>query len=375
MDMPVWFISLSICGAVMAVLTVFARLGVGRVKTALAARGFGQNVLNQVYSVLLPMQVALLGGAMLWLADHEAAVAKYADYLRIAGKLTMIVGLTAMSLRIVNVVSRVFDQRYQPRNADDLRHRQMRTRFQYLERVVDMFIIVVAIATALMSFEEFRRFGGSLLASAGLASVIIGFAAQRSLGNLIAGFQVAFTQPIRLGDVLVVEGEWGTVEEINFTYVVIRIWDQRRLVLPITYVLEKPFQNWTRTSSELLGSVMIQVEFAAPIEAMRAELRRIVEASALWDRRVCVLQVTDANENGLTIRALVSARDSTTSWDLRCEVREKLVTFLNRQSPGSFPSRRVEVNGEPLPGPHFRIHDRPPAADVDPINSQLNSRP
>jgi small-conductance mechanosensitive channel len=175
---------------------------------------------------------------------------------------------------------------------------------------------------------------------------VIGFAAQKSLTTLLAGIQIAMTQPIRIDDVVIVEGEWGKIEEITLTYVVVAIWDLRRLIVPITYFIEKPFQNWTRISADLLGAVTLQVDYDVPVDALRAELTRILEASPLWDRKVNVLQVTDAKEHNLEVRALASASDAGRTWDLRCEVREKLVAFVLKNHPGSLPRVRATVDSQ-----------------------------
>ncbi|TPG66126.1 mechanosensitive ion channel family protein [Hymenobacter nivis] len=237
---------------------------------------------------------------------------------------------------------------------DNLRVRKLLTQLQFVKKMLVSLIVFVAAALVLMSFATVRRVGTGLLASAGIASVVVGFAAQRSLSNLLAGFQIAFTQPIRLDDVLVVEGEWGRVEEITFTYVVLRIWDERRLVLPLTYFIEKPFQNWTRSSSQLLGTVFLYVDHSLPVAAVRAELQRILAASPRWDGRVSVLQVTDVKERTVELRALVSAVDSSTAFDLRCEVREQLVAFVQQHYPESLPKTRALVGPEEQfqrPGP------------------------
>jgi small-conductance mechanosensitive channel len=192
-------------------------------------------------------------------------------------------------------------------------------------------------------FDSVRALGRSILASAGVAGIIIGIAAQRTLATLLAGVQIAFTQPIRLDDVVIVEGEWGRVEEITLTYVVVAIWDLRRMVLPITYFIEKPFQNWTRASADLLGSVFLYMDYSVPIAPLRAELDRILEGSKLWDRKVKVLQVTDAKEHTIELRILVSAADSSIAWDLRCDVREKMVDFLQRNFPDALPHSRATL--------------------------------
>jgi small-conductance mechanosensitive channel len=201
----------------------------------------------------------------------------------------------------------------------------------------------VTLATALMTFEKVRQLGTTLLASAGIAGIIIGIAAQRSIAALIAGVQMALTQPIRVDDVVIVENEWGRIEEITLTYVVVRIWDLRRLIVPTTYFLEKPFQNWTRVSTDLLGTVFLYVDYTVPVEEVRAELKRLAENSELWDGQVCVLQVTDTTEHAMQLRVLVSASDASNAWTLRCEVREKLVEFIQKNYPRSLPRLRADV--------------------------------
>ena len=178
-----------------------------------------------------------------------------------------------------------------------------------LKKVALTIIGVFTLASMLMVFESVRQFGASILASAGIAGIVVGFAAQRSIATLLAGFQIALTQPIRLDDVVIVEGEWGRIEDITLTYVVVRIWDLRRLVVPITYFIEQPFQNWTRSSAELLGTVFVYVDYSVPLDALRAQLTRLLEASPYWDGKVNVLQVTDAKEHTLEIRVLASAAD------------------------------------------------------------------
>jgi small-conductance mechanosensitive channel len=226
---------------------------------------------------------------------------------------------------------------------DNLQARKLHTQVTVLKKVAIVTIGIFALASILMVFEPLRRFGTSILASAGIAGIIIGFAAQRSLGTLLAGFQIAITQPIRLDDVVIVENEWGRIEEITLTYVVVRIWDLRRLVLPIDYFITKPFQNWTRTSADILGSIFLHVDYTVPIPALREELSRILEAAPKWDRKVNVLQVTEALERTLQLRILVSSKDAGTAWDLRCEVREKMIEFIRDQYPEALPRFRAEI--------------------------------
>ncbi|MBW3535211.1 MAG: mechanosensitive ion channel family protein [Gemmatimonadetes bacterium] len=226
---------------------------------------------------------------------------------------------------------------------DNLRARRVQTKVQLLRRMVIMMVVIVAFGLVLMTFESVRRVGISLFASAGVVGLIIGIAAQPTLANLVAGLQVALTEPIRLDDVVIVEGEWGRVEEIGMTYVVIRIWDMRRLVVPLRHFIDQPFQNWTRSSVELLGTVFLHVDYRTPIDRVREELHRILQGSDLWDGKVWNLQVTDATERTVQIRALMSARDAGNGWELRVLVRERLLDFLQREMPECLPRVRAEV--------------------------------
>ncbi len=225
---------------------------------------------------------------------------------------------------------------------DNLRARKIHTQLKVLRRIVTIVVIILAAGTILMTFESIRPLGKTILTSAGIIGLVVGVAAQRTIGTFIAGLQIAFTQPIRVDDVVIVENEWGRIEEITLTYVVVKIWDLRRLVVPITYFIERPFQNWTRTTADILGTVLIYVDYTVPVEAIREELRRILENSQLWDRKVCVLQVTNTSERTIELRALVSAADASTAWSLRCEVREKLIDFIRKNYPQALPRLRAE---------------------------------
>ncbi len=233
--------------------------------------------------------------------------------------------------------------KYDVSTEDNLRARKIYTQFMILENIVIFIIVILAIGIALMSFEGIRAIGVSVLTSAGIAGIIIGFSAQKAIGTLLAGIQIAITQPIRLDDVVIVDGEWGRIEEINLTYVVVRIWDKRRLVVPSTYFIENTFQNWTRTSSDILGTVFIYTDYEVPVEKIREELSRLLNNSPLWDKNVNVLQVTNITEKTVEIRALMSAKDSGTAWDLRVYIREHLLKFLQDHYPGSLPKTRLFV--------------------------------
>ncbi|MBN2195522.1 MAG: mechanosensitive ion channel [Polyangiaceae bacterium] len=237
----------------------------------------------------------------------------------------------------------VVRRRLEATDSDNLRARQLFTQTRGLRNILSFLISVLTVGAALVTFESVRQIGAGLLASAGVAGVVIGFAAQRSIATVVAGVQIAIAQPIRIDDVVIVEGEWGWIEEITLTFVVVRIWDLRRLVVPITYFIEKPFQNWTRVSADLLGTIELTLDFSVPVDAIRGELTRILEASPYWDRKVNNVQVTGTTDRAMVVRPLFGARNSGDQWNLRCEVREKLIAFVNERYPGALPRLRAEV--------------------------------
>lgn len=259
----------------------------------------------------------------------------------------LILGVAWLLLSLTGVVQDVILSRHRIDVADNLAARKVHTQVDLIRKIVIVIVVVVSGALVLMSFEPFRVVGTGLLASAGIAGLVLGLAAQKTLGNLLAGFQIALTQPIRLDDVVVVEGEWGKIEDITLTYVVVRIWDLRRLILPISYFIESPFQNWTRTSATVLGTVFLHVDYTVPVEDVRTELRRLLEGSEEWDRDVCVLHVTEAGDRTVELRALMSAADSGLAWELRCKVREGLLEYLRREHPEGLPRVRAEMRGDP----------------------------
>ncbi|SDB93752.1 Small-conductance mechanosensitive channel [Sanguibacter gelidistatuariae] len=237
-------------------------------------------------------------------------------------------------------------KRFRTDVADNRHARRVRTQISVLRRLTVALVVVLALAGVLLTFPQARAAGASLLASAGVISIVAGLAAQTSLANIFAGMQVAFTDAIRVGDVVVLEGEWGRIEEITMTYVVVHLWDDRRLIMPCTYFTTTPFQNWTRRSAELLGTVEIDLDWDVPLAPMRAELKRLLEASTLWDKRVGILQVTDATGGFVRVRAMASAADAGTLFDLRCYVREGLVDWLHRAAPQGVPRTRL-LRGAP----------------------------
>ena len=267
--------------------------------------------------------------------------------VRNATSLLLIAVVAFILFQIVDAAASFVLNKHRIDVSDNLQARSIYTQVVVLKKVALTTIGIFTLASMLMVFESVRQFGASILASAGIAGIVVGFAAQRSIATLLAGFQIALTQPIRVDDVVIVEGEWGRIEDITLTYVVVRVWDLRRLVVPITYFIEQPFQNWTRSSADILGTVFLYADYTVPLDALRAELTRLLAASRYWDGKVNVLQVTDAKEHTLEIRALASAADASLAWDLRCEIREKLVAFVQQNYPESLPRLRASLDARP----------------------------
>lgn len=240
----------------------------------------------------------------------------------------------------VGLSADVYLARIRDQDGSDFTVRKHVTQIRILKRAAFTLVVIVTIAAGLMTIEAVREFGISLFASAGVAGLVVGLAARPVLTNIIGGLQLAVTQPIRIGDEVIVENEFGTIEEITATYVVVRLWDWRRMVVPLSYFLEKPFQNWTRDSTSIIGVVMLYVDFSAPVDAMRAELSRMLGGMPLWDKQVAALQVTDASHQALQIRILVSARTAGQAFDLRCQVREAMMAFLRDNHPEAMPLMR-----------------------------------
>jgi small-conductance mechanosensitive channel len=266
-----------------------------------------------------------------------------------AVEILLTVSFAAVLIGVIRVFEDYVYHTYDIQKADNLKERKIRTQLQFIRRMAISLIVILTVCAILLSFNNLRNIGTGLLTGVGVGGIIIGFAAQKSLSNLLAGFQLAFTQPLRIDDVLVVEGEWGRVEEITLTYVVLNIWDQRRLILPINYFIEKPFQNWTRNTADILGTVFLYLDYATPLEPLRVELTRLLENDPLWDQRVKVLQVTNTSEKTMEVRALMSATSSGNAFDLRCNVREGLITFLQKSYPDSFPLVRLAELGKNEP--------------------------
>jgi small-conductance mechanosensitive channel len=306
-----------------------ARAGWGALETALAR-------VRHPASLLVPALVLLLAlGGLTPVEDERLVAARHALAL-------VVVALgTWLALSALGAAVRIVKARHAVDVADNLEARRIHTQIGVLTQTLRVFVVVVGVAVGLMTFPHARQLGTSLLASAGIAGIVVGLSARPVLENLIAGLQIAFTQPIRIDDVVIIAGEWGRIEEITTTYVVVKIWDERRLVVPFSKFIQEPFENWTRVSADLLGTVTLRVDWTVPVDGVRAELERVVREHPDWDGRVCKLQMTEAGEETIELRALVSAGDSSRAWDLRVDVREALVGFLQREHPDALPRRRL----------------------------------
>lgn len=258
--------------------------------------------------------------------------------------LGLILSITWFLIVMLRVIKNRILRRYNMDIPDNLKARKVYTQFLVLENIAIFLIIIMAMGVALMSFESIRSLGLSLLGSAGIAGIIVGFAAQKTLATLMAGIQIAITQPIRLKDVVIVEGEWGEIEEITLTYVVVRIWDKRRLIIPSIYFIENPFQNWSRHTADILGTVFLYLDYKVPIQEIRKEQSRILQCTDLWDGKVDVVQVTETTERTIEVRLLVSAKNSGEAFDLRALLREKMIIFLQNHYPDSLPKYRIDSN-------------------------------
>ncbi len=280
--------------------------------------------------LIFALEATPLEGRMLQMAIH-------------ALRIFMVGCLTWLLVRAVAAGEAAILRSHPMEVADNLQARRIQTQTRVLSRVLMGAIILVGASLVLLTFPAVRQIGTTLLASAGIIGLVAGIAAKPVFGNLIAGLQIALTQPIRLDDVVIVEGEWGRIEEIGSAYVVVRIWDERRMIVPLTWFIENPFQNWTRRSAELLGTAFLWLDYRTPLPELRAELQRICHSEPLWDGRVCVTQVTETSETTIQIRLLVSARNSGDAFDLRCIVRERMLDYLIREHPYALPRLRAQI--------------------------------
>ncbi len=333
--------------ALVIALALFAALVVGAIARSVALRLTRRTpftwddrlveALSGPGRFLLGLGVALAGLESLHLSIPAQAA------LHHVMRVLAVVAFTWAALRSLDLAADLAIDQFARNGQGEAAHRGAMTQIMMLKHIAGVVALVVGGSLVLLQFDGMRALGTSLLASAGVAGIVIGFAAQRSLSTLLAGIQLSFTQPIRVGDVVIVEGEWGIIEEITLTYVAVKIWDLRRLIVPITRFLEAPFQNWTRAGTDILGTVFIHADYRVPVEEIRRELERFVKSRSEWDGKVAALQVTGSDERTLELRALVSSADSNRSWDLRCAVREHLVAHLQQLDGGRYlPRTRIE---------------------------------
>jgi small-conductance mechanosensitive channel len=343
LHIPDW--TLAVAGVVLAIALaiIVHRLSFMRLKRISASRGLLFRSLVKRTSG--PSRLALIMIAVSAAASVVPMPIGVAAPLRHIFVVAFIalVGWTLLST--LHVGSVVYSRQFKLDVADNLIARKHLTQVRILERTAAVFLVLLTAAVALMTFEPVRQYGVTLLASAGAAGIIAGLALQPLLTNLIAGVQIAITQPVRIDDAVIVENEWGQVEEIASTYVVVRLWDWRRMVLPLTYFIQHPFQNWTRESSSLIGTAMLYVDYRAPVDAMREKLSEIAKATPLWDGDVVNLAVTDLTERTMQVRCLVSGRNASEVFDLRCHVREEMIRFLREHYPQALPQERIHWDG------------------------------
>lgn len=335
---PSWFIGLG--------------LVVGAMMIALSFYRFAVWLLNRAFGTRLPLLGVFIertsGPAQLALCLAAVALvlplAPLDDAFRTPLTRLFVVAFIALigwiSIRIVDMSAARYLQNFRDVTENFVARKHV-TQIRVFKRVTDTIIVIITVSAALMTFDSVRQYGVSLFASAGAAGIIVGLAARPLLSNLIAGLQIAITQPIRIEDAVIIENEWGWVEDIAATYVVIRLWDWRRMVVPLSYFIEKPFQNWTRDTASLIGVIALHVDYRADVPRIRRWLEGAVKESKLWDGAVVNLQVIDADSRTIELRALVSARNAPQSWDLRCEIREKLIAFIRDEMPEALPRERA----------------------------------
>ena len=263
-----------------------------------------------------------------------------------AAEIIFLLAATWLVVQLLKVGELLLIREYDTAQDSNLAHRKFVTQVRFFRRLVVTGIIIISGSLLLISFQGSRKVGLSVLTSAGVVSVLIGFAAQKTLANLMAGIQIAFNQQIRLDDAVVVEKEWGRIEEINLTSVIVRLWDRRRLILPITYFVETPFENWTRSEASITGSVFLYLDYNVPVDKIREKARELVETNSLWNGDTFAVQVTDTQPTCIVVRVLLSARDAPSAYDLRCQIREQLITFIRDEYPQSLPQTRLMLAEE-----------------------------
>lgn len=337
---PHWAFGIAVLIAASIFALVVHRVLIHSSRRFMADSLFLARVIDRTQSLSRAVLILITLAAILPITGFPEAV------LSALGKTLMVAAIVLLgwaALIACEIGADIYLRRFRMDVEDNLIARKHITQVRILKQALKILIIVLTISIALMTFESVRQYGISLFASAGAAGLIVGLAARPVLSNLIAGVQIAITQPIRVDDAVVVEGEWGWIEEITGTYVVIKIWDWRRLVVPLSYFIEKPFQNWTRHTASIIGTIFFYVDYSVPVERLREKLTEFANANPLWDGQVVVLQVTDAQERTLELRALVSATSSPKAWDLRCQIRESMIGFIQSEYPDALPRYRAEL--------------------------------
>lgn len=354
---PGWLIGLAVLAATALLALLAFRLMRGLTRRFLQARHPLLHQIVQRAESLLRFALVLLAVALVVPALPFGAITSQSLHHILIAAFVVLLGWIAIVA--TNIAAERYMSRFQIDTEDNLLARKAVTQMRVLKRTATVVIGFLTLGFALMTFDAVREYGVSIFASAGVAGIALGLAAKPLLGNLIAGVQLAITQPIRIDDVVIINGEFGWIEEFTSTYVVIRLWDWRRMIVPLGYFLENPFQNWTRTSATLIGSVYFHLDYRTPIQPLREKLDEIVRASKIWDGKVVNLQVSDTTERTIEVRALATARDASKVWDLRCEIREKMLAFLQAEYPQSLPRLRAEFLEPAHAAEIHRLHSQP----------------
>jgi small-conductance mechanosensitive channel len=338
--LPNWFVSIGVLAIAFLIGLTIQRFGFRFLTRLVRDKDlFWRSLVSRTRR---PMRLAILTWTLSLGVVIAPLTAGQGDVFRHVLLVCFILVVGWMAKIALHVWMIVYLRRFKLDAEDNLLARAHVTQSRIAERIAGFMIVAITVAAMLMTFPAVQQYGVSLLASAGVAGVVLGLALQPVLKNIFAGIQLAITQPIRIDDALIVEGEWGNVEEITATYVVVKLWDWRRMILPLSYFIEQPFQNWTREGASLIGTVMIYLDYSVPVPVIRQKVEEIVEASSIWDRRVVAVQVTDFRESVMEVRILASASNAPKTFDLRCEVREKLIDFIQREYPNALPRVRAE---------------------------------
>ncbi|MCP9236491.1 mechanosensitive ion channel family protein [Lewinella sp. JB7] len=357
------FAGVALLIATLVTLTLFAVVGGWARRTdSYTLDAIRKNSRNAFFWFLSFILIVLFWNSLLvYDADGNLDNPWYVQPLVLIARTILYIAGALLLIRIVNVAADTVRHRYSIDEQNNLQERKILTQLQYIQRIVGIVIFTVTVAFILLQFDAVRSIGTGLLTSAGVGGIIIGFAAQKSIANLLAGFQIAFTQPIRIDDALIVDGEFGRVEEITLTYVTLKIWDQRRLIVPLNKFIDDSFQNWTRSTTQLIGSVFMYVDYTFPVAKLREEAQRFVETQELWDKQVFGVAVTDNNADVITVRIIASAGDSGQTFNLRCAIREHLIGWIQENYPEHLPKTRLEMS------PSETSHEPTPAARELPV--------